>query len=219
MQSRHVWIVAVLLVLLSISMAVFAYYEIPGDRIASHWNAQGEVNGYMSKLWGLSLFPIGLAVICLIFLIIPRVDPLKRNIKKFRNYYDLFLIVTLLFLLYIQGLTTAWNIGFAYDMTFAIVPATSVLFYVTGVLMEHAKRNWFVGIRTPWTLSSNVVWRETHKAGGKWFKILAVYMLSLLLLGNVLKDYFIILFLVPTLGVAFGLFVYSYWLYYNLKKD
>jgi len=52
-----------------------------------------------------------------------------------------------------------------------MVPALGILFYYCGILIENAKRNWFIGIRTPWTLSNEKVWERTHKIGGKLFKI------------------------------------------------
>jgi uncharacterized membrane protein len=87
-----------------------------------------------------------------------------------------------------------------------MVPAFSVLFYYAGVLTENAKQNWFIGIRTPWTLSSEAVWNKTHKLGGKLFKLAALIGL----LGLLVPDYAIWMVIIPVLLVAAYTMVYSY---------
>lgn len=93
--------------------------------------------------------PIVTIAMWLLFLLIPKIDPLKKNIEKFRKYYDNFILLMILFLFYIFLLTIAWNKGVRFDMTTAIIPAIGILFYYIGSLMSYIKRNWFMGIRTP----------------------------------------------------------------------
>ena len=88
------------------------------------------------------------------------------------------------------------------------------LFIGLGFLIERVKQNWTIGIRNPWTLSSEVVWDKTHKVGGKVFKIVGVVAC----LGIIFPTISFLVFLIPLiLGVA-GLFVYSYRLYKREKK-
>ena len=73
-------------------------------------------------------------------------------------------------MLFIHGVTLAWNLGYnQFNIGNAIVPAVGLIFIFAGVMMMKAKRNFFIGIRTPWTLSNDTVWEETHKLGGKLF--------------------------------------------------
>lgn len=125
----------------------------------------------MAKFWGLFLVPISSVALFLIFLAIPKIDPIKSNIEKFLKYYDGLLILTIAFLPYVQILTILWNKGVRFSMIQLLSPAMGILFYYLGILIENAKRNCFIGIRTLWTLSSDRVWRETHRIGGKLFKI------------------------------------------------
>jgi len=174
--------------------------------MASHWNSQGEVNGYMSKFWGLFLMPIVIVALFLIFLIIPKIDPLKKNIEKFRKYFDGFILLMVIFMVYIHILTLLWNFNYRFNMTTMIIPAIAVLFYFIGIMLKEVKRNWFIGIRTPWTLSSDVIWEKTHQLGSKLFKLSAVLML----MGLFFDQYLVWFVLVPTLGTALFLIVYSY---------
>ena len=197
----------------TIVLAVIAgcwVYPLLPDQIASHWNAGGQVNGYMPKFWGTFLFPIIMAILYVLYLVIPLIDPMKHNIESFRKHYDAFWLVAELFFLYIFGLMIKWNFGYRFDFTLAIMPAFAVFIFILGMLMEKTKRNWFIGIRTPWTLSSDVVWDKTHRVGGKLFKIAAVFTLISLAVPKALAVWF---FIVPLLAATLISIVYSYVVY------
>lgn len=196
------------IVILSFAIAVYLYPMMP-DRVASHWNAQGQVDGYTDKFWGLFIMPLVSIALLLLFVAIPRIDPLKENIQKFRKTFDIFVILVLLFLLYLFGLTIIWNFGTKFNMIWALVPAFVGLFYYVGILVENAKRNWFIGIRTPWTIMNENVWNRTHKLGGKLFKISAL----IAVLGMLFEDYALWFVLVPVIAVSAYLVVYSYFEY------
>ncbi len=164
------------ILLLSFGIAGYFYPQMP-ERMASHWNAQGQVDGYMSRFWGVFLMPIVSLGLSLLFVLIPRIDPLRANIEKFRRHYYGFVLIILVFLLYLYLLTIFWNLGFRFNMVRMLTPAFAVLFYFCGVLMGKAKRNYFVGIRTPWTLNNEAVWDKTHRLGGKLFKAAGVVAL------------------------------------------
>ena len=205
-------IIIIIVILISFAIGIYFYSQLP-DRIASHWNIKGEVDGYMSKFWGLFLMPIILLGLWLLFLLIPRIDPLKKNIEKFRKYFDTFIVLIILFLFYIYLLTIAWNTGMRFDMGRAVVPAMGILFYYIGILLKHAKRNWFIGIRTPWTLSSDKVWEKTHEIAGKFFKIAGV----IAVLGIFFPQWVFLLVVAPVILFVIYIFVYSYFLYQKEK--
>ena len=193
------------IILLSFAIGIYLYPQMP-ESMPSHWNAAGQVDGYMPKFWGLFLLPLMEAGFFLLFLAIPRIDPKKANIQKFRKYFDRFIALIMGFFLYIYLLTLLWALGFTFQFIFAMVPAFSILFYYAGVLTENAKQNWFIGIRTPWTLSSEKVWDKTHKLGGKLFKAAAIIGLA----GLLVPDYAIWLVIIPVVFVAAYTIVYSY---------
>ncbi len=196
------------ILVLSFAIGTFLYPQMP-DKMASHWNAQGQVDGYMSKFWGLFLLPLTSVGLFLLFILIPKIDPLKVNIEKFRNYYDGFVVFMMIFLFYIYLLTVFWNVGIRFNMTRLLTPALGILFYYCGVLIKNAKRNWFIGIRTPWTLSSEKVWDKTHQIGGKLFKIAGIIALG----GVFFQNYALFLVLVPVISVSTYTIVYSYFEY------
>ena len=86
------------------------------------------------------------------------------------------------------------------------LPAISILVYYSGILIENSKMNWFVGIRTPWTLSNEKVWNRTHKIGGKLFKAAGI----IILLGILVRDYAIFIIIIPIITITIYTIVYSY---------
>ena len=106
-------------------------------------------------------------------------------------------------------MTIAWNLGYQYNFNDFIIPPLAILWYFLGVLLAQAKRNWFIGIRTPWTLSSDQVWESTHQLGAKLFKISAFISL----LGLFFKNMAIYFIIVPVVAAALYLIVYSYFKY------
>lgn len=203
--------VALLLVALSFAVAIYVYPLMPA-MMASHWDFSGQVNGYMPKFWGLFLLPVMSLFLFGLFLLIPKIDPLKANVAKFQTYFDGFILVFEIFFLYIYLLTIFWSLGYRFDMTAAMMPALAMLFYYLGIMIGKAERNFFIGIRTPWTLSSDSVWKKTHAKGGKLFKAAAV----LTALGFFFPAYAFILMFVPIISISIYLTVYSY---FEFKKE
>jgi uncharacterized membrane protein len=202
------------LTLFSCILSIYFYPQAP-EIMATHWNAQGEVNGYKSKLWGLFFTPILTTLLTIFFLLIPSIDPLKENIQKFRKYYDGFIIIFILFmvLVHLQGLL--WNTGTKINPNVLFPIGIGILFYYAGFLMEKAERNWFIGIRTPWTLSSDAVWRKTNRLGGKLFRIAGIVSIS----GVFFKEFAVYFIIIPVLFVAGFTIIYSYLEYQKEIKN
>jgi uncharacterized membrane protein len=190
------------------------FYPLMPEVMASHWNAKGEADGTISKFWGLFLFPLISLGIAAILLVIPKIDPLKANIQKFKSYYYGFIIAFLAYFLYIYILTLVWNLGLKFNFSLAVIPAIGILMIIVGVLVGKAKRNFFIGIRTPWTLSSDEVWDRTHRLGGKLFKIAGIIIILL----SFVPEIAIYVLLGLVFGIVIWLVVYSYALYKKLGQ-
>ncbi|NYZ60553.1 SdpI family protein [Candidatus Micrarchaeota archaeon] len=201
---RNEWLM-VMMVLASVLMAGWFYPQLP-EVVASHWNAEGRVDGYMDKGMATFMLPGMMLLLAALFFVIPRIDPLKENIEKFRDAYEEMVIVILAFFLFIYLQTMLWNIGIQISVALTVPFGVGLLFIYLGFLLQKAKRNWFVGIRTPWTMSSDRVWEKTHKVGGKLFKAMGIVMILSIFLGG-LAFYVMI---AGMLMVVAYLFWYSY---------
>jgi len=212
---RKILLAAAAIVVLSFAVALYAYQDpsIP-DRVPAHWNAAGQVDGYLPKFWGLFFVPILGVLLLPLFIVLPRIDPLKKNIMEFRHYYDGFIAVFMGFLFYLQIITLLLITGSDFHIIQALAPAFGVLFYCIGILLGKSKRNWFIGIRTPWTLSSDKIWDRTHALGGRLFKIAGV----LSLLGAFFYEHALWFILAPIIAFSAFLVVYSYFEYRKQGK-
>lgn len=157
--------------------------------------------------------PILSVFLFFLFISLPKIDPYKKNFDQFKNYFQNFINLIFAFFFYIYLITIIWNLGIRFNMTQFLSPALAILFYYAGVLMTHAKRNWFVGIRTPWTMSSVVVWDKTHQLGGKLFKLTGLISL----LSLFFPQFAIFFILIPILLVTVFIFIYSYLEYQKIN--
>jgi len=206
-------LISIILIIIAIVISVYAYPQLPA-KIASHWDINGKVNGYMDKLLGIALIPAIMIILSIFLLFIPRIDPLRKNIESFRTYYNWFIVIFLAYLLAIQTVIILWAFGIQVNILVAISVGIAILFFYLSILLKKSRRNWFIGIRTPWTLSNDKVWKKTHYLGSILFKIIAV----LALLGILFPNQFIWLFIIPVLASVAILLVYSYLVYKRLKK-
>lgn len=158
------WIAPLLIVMMFVcSIAVVG--RLP-ERVPTHWGLDGEVDGWMTP-WKAVLFGPGIALAnWLLFLVLPRIDPRREQYERFWPTYYLMVNGITLFLAVVQGLILTSALGWAVDVTRVILLLTGGLFLVVGNYLPRVRSNWWLGIRTPWTLSSEHVWRETHRFGG-----------------------------------------------------
>lgn len=210
MSTRFTLILGLAIILIAVVFSAAVYSRLP-DRMASHWGFNNEVNGTISRFWGAFLMPLISLGMLALFLLIPNIDPLKANIATFRSIFNGFILAIVVFLLYLHVITIMWNLGYqSFQMSTVLLPGMGLLFIFAGLLMRQAKRNFFIGIRTPWTLSSDRVWAQTHRVGAVLFILCGVIaMLGTFLPGPAAFT----LVLAPILVAALFLVVYSWWLY------
>jgi len=215
MSTRTTTIIVLVLIAAATLAGLLLWNQFP-EQMASHWNENDQVDGSMSKFWGVFLMPLVTLGLFLLFQIIPNIDPLKANIAKFRGVFNLFITFFIGFMMYIHALTLIWNLGYTgFALSKAMLPAMGLLFILIGSLLRQAKRNFFIGIRTPWTLSSDTVWDKTHQLGAVLFMASGVLAVIGGFFGGMVA--FWMLF-VPLIGSTLFLLVYSYVLYQRETK-
>jgi uncharacterized membrane protein len=187
---------------------LIAYPSLP-TVMATHFDASGHVDGVMSSWIGAFLLPLVTFLVLLLFTAIPNIDPLKINIQQFRKQYDTFVALIMLFFALVQTLIISRNLGVMIDPMYVILPAVGVLIFYVGTFLPHTRRNWFIGIRTPWTISSDHVWQKTHELGGTLFKVMGV----IIILGVFAPSYALWIILIPIVIMLIGLVWYSYSVY------
>lgn len=201
------------LVLVAAGLSWYFYPQLP-ERVASHWGPTGQPDGWMSRDIFIWICPAVMAGINLLLFAVFLIDPLRRNLAKFRTYYVGFIVVMNLFYLGIHLWSLLWNVGHQMSMFTVFGFALGGLFFYIGVALDKCPRNWFFGIRTPWTLSNDIVWSKTHRLAGVLFRIHGIFILF----GVVGPGLFLWLILVPVAINCVVLLIYSFVLFRHVQK-
>jgi uncharacterized membrane protein len=154
--------------LLAALVGATAWPRLPA-RVVTHWGASGQPDGTSSRLMLVLLVPlIGLAL-AVVFSVLPRIDPRRANYRLHGGTYWFVANLLLVFLGAVHLITIGVNLGWVHDVTALISGSLGLLFILMGNVLTRVRPNWFIGVRTPWTLSSDTVWRETHRLAGYLF--------------------------------------------------
>src|SRR3972149_7463597 len=139
MSTRNTIFIVLVMIMAAALAGVSLWNRLPGQ-MASHWNVNDQVDGYMSKFWGVFLMPLITLGMFLLFLLIPNIDPLKANIAQFRAAFNLFIVLIVAFMVYIHALTLLWSLGYTgFGMSRAMLPALGVLFIFVGYMLRKAR--------------------------------------------------------------------------------
>lgn len=202
-------LVALLCVIGSWPLAAYFYARFP-ERVASHWNFSGQVDGWSGRGLAAFLLPVLLAVMYALFLGLPVFDPHRERYGEFAAVYHIFKSAFLGVLFAIYAATGLYNLGYPVDIGLLVPFLIGALFVLIGAGLGRVKPNWFVGIRTPWTLSSETVWNRTHKLGGKLFALFGVALMAAPLLPPVVAGAVlvggVVLLVVGTMGYSYAIY-------------
>lgn len=165
-MKRACILLSVLLVLGSVAVSAWLYPHLP-RQIPTHWNLAGEVDGYGDKQWAAFLMPGVLAVLLPLLLAIPWLSPKQFKIDTFSATYWYIVLVIALLLTYIHGLTLWAAVKGPVDITRALLLGILMMFALIGSVLGKVRRNFFVGVRTPWTIASERVWDDTHRLSAR----------------------------------------------------
>lgn len=139
------------------------------DQIPMHWSINGQVDRYGGRFEGLLAIPLLALAVYLLMLLLPRADPGRANYQQFAGVYAVLRLSILAVLSILYGIIHLWIRGQEVDVGTVVPLLVGGFFIVAGGVMGKIRPNWFVGIRTPWTLSSKLAWTKTHRLGGWLF--------------------------------------------------
>ena len=204
-MKKHVF--PIIMIGLTILAWVIAFPKLPQE-VPIHWSLTGEANGFSSKL-GAMFTQIGIMTLLYVSVaFLPKIDPRKANYPLFSKGYQI-IYNSLLTIFFVLNIITIL-IGLGYDIPMATMSTLIIgaIFIVMGNFMQLVRSNFFIGIRTPWTLSNDEVWKKTHRFGGKIFFGGGVIMILATFLPSVWKETVLIIVIVVTVAAPYA---YSYW--------
>ncbi|WP_409178978.1 SdpI family protein [Brevibacillus fortis] len=155
---------SILFFVISVVLGVICYPSMP-DQMAIHWGPNGEPNGFAPKLVGVSFIPV---VMLFIFV---AVRSQKQYYQKFQSSHDTILNTLMIVLLVIHGVIIAYGYGYMLNIGIFVTLILGILFVTIGNFMPRFRHNYLIGIRTPWSLASEEVWKNTHLLSSRVFFI------------------------------------------------
>ena len=163
-------------------VSAWAYPRLP-PQVATHWNLRGQPDGYSAKLWAVLLLPLVILGLRGLLSVLPRIDPKGENYRKFAHTYWLIFNGVILFMGVLHLAILGYGLGAPVRMDRVASAGLGILLIVVGNYLTRVEPNWFIGIRTPWTLSSDGVWRRTHRVGGWIFVVGGALIVLTLFVG------------------------------------
>ena len=210
MKNKLNWLEAFLLVAPLVALAIL-WNDIP-ERVPIHWNLRGEINRWTTKTHGMLAMPLASGVIVLLLHVLPRLDPKLRRSGgtpgRMQSVLGILRITLAAFFLAIFGMQVAAALGHPAPAARIVPISILLLLAVIGNYLSTLRPNYFVGLRTPWTLESPATWRATHRLGGRLTFYGAV--LLLILQFFVSESAFFILFISSVVLLAVWTLWYSW---------
>jgi len=205
----------IILIIASFALGFYFYKHLPA-LVPSHWNINGEIDGYSGRFFGAWFVPILSLGLYLLFLVLPYIDPKKEHYENFTTAYHGIknLMVVFMFALYI--FTALAGLGYNISIGAVMPIMVGLLFIGIGYFIKSVKQNWWMGVRTPWTMESPVVWKKTNELMGKLMVVGGVLIaLCALPLNNFFR---ISLFVAAIVIIAVVPIVYSYFAFKAEQK-
>lgn len=189
-----------ILTVIAFLIPIIFYNRLP-NLMPSHFGISGQVDSYINKNIGAFLAPVIMLAVWIGMVYPPKVDPKRSHYAKFAKSYGLILSLLITFFFIIQLVIISVSLGFNVPVEKVIPLTIGLMFIVIGNYMPKSKSNFFYGIKTPWTLSSETSWRKTHRLGGILFVLSGVItaVASLIFNGYVIFPILIACVIVATL--------------------
>ncbi|QLC86010.1 SdpI family protein [Priestia megaterium] len=167
-MKKHVFPLGI--TLLTLVAWLIALPNLPAT-MPIHWGANGEADGFATKINAMILTVGIMVLIYFIIAFVPRIDPRKENYKYFSKTYNIVLNAVLLLFFFVNMSTILQGLGYNVPMSYIAPIMAGLVFIIIGNYLQRVRSNYFMGIRTPWTLSNETVWKKTHRLSGKLFFI------------------------------------------------
>lgn len=209
-MTRFAWLFAVGLIVLACGLSLALYPQMP-DRVPIHWNIHGKVDGYGQKAWAVFLMPATMAIMVALFASIPWLSPRKFEVDSFRATY-LFVMVAVVALFGYMHVLMLYAAAYASDVSRPLVGGIFLFMALLGNVLGKVRPNFYIGVRTPWTLASERVWTDTHRLAAWLFVASGLLGFLLVLIGQLVAAFVLLM------AAALVTVLYSLWRYKVLER-
>jgi uncharacterized membrane protein len=185
MKIRAPLIASLCLIAAMVAVSAWAWPALsPDARIAIHWGFDGKPNGYAPKDVALAIMPAMAAILTAIFALWPRFEPRRANLAQSRLAYEAGWLGVVAVLAVAHVIVVMQARGATLDVANIVLVAVAILFMVLGNFLGKSRSNFFFGVRTPWSLSSDLAWEHANRATGRLLMVTGLATLAALLLAG-----------------------------------
>jgi uncharacterized membrane protein len=186
------------------------YSHLP-DMVPSHWNVNNEIDDWLPKNIGTWLMPGVALLVVILFPLLQRIDPKKENYVKFKKAWEIIQLTFVIFFAYMYAVTmyVSLNIDKSYLVGRLVIFGVGAIFIILGNYMGKIRHNYFVGLKTPWTLADPEVWQKSQRLSG-WMFVTAGLLIILMSLFWI--QYIWPIFIVIIVAIVIVPTFYSYWI-------
>jgi uncharacterized membrane protein len=201
------WLIWIML-LIPFPFIAFFWEKFPGQ-IATRFDFDGNPAAYSGKVFGLFSMPLMNVALYFIFILLPFIDPRRKNYALFSDKYRILRVVLHAFLAFSFFISAVYALGAGFNMSRLIMYGVCVIMLILGNYMGNIRSNFFIGIRTPWTLSNEEVWTRTHRLAGKlWVAATLVMMMLLPILPYAETCFVIYISLITVVPVVYSFIIF-----------
>ncbi|MEZ5472344.1 MAG: SdpI family protein [Marinicella sp.] len=168
-RKRNKFLFSIAVVIIVTWLVAWWYEPKLPEIIPTHWNIDGEIDGWTKKPWGVYLLPVISSISSLLLMLLPKIAPKGFKLGTAQSIYELFVLIMAIFMFAVMVLTFESALDQSVDANQWIMVGIGILFVLIGNYLSKVPKNFFLGIRTPWTLSSDEVWYKTHRLGSWTF--------------------------------------------------
>lgn len=202
-----------IIIILSLIGVIICYPYLP-DKVPIHWNINWEVDGWGDR-WTILFLAFLPLVLYFFYTAMPYLDPKRENYKKFGKTYSIIRYVIIIFLVFMNWITLLTALNYNINIKIISSVGLGIMCILFGNYLPLVRRNFFLGIKNPWTLTNDVVWKKTHRVGGYYFVLFGILCLPMAFVQK--TAYNKMVFGMMLLGVV-AINIYSYLLYRKEKE-
>ncbi len=194
------------------ALSLYGQWTIPIDQqIAVHWNAAGEADRFGDKTFALWFMPAIVLGVAAIFSAVPFIEPRRGHLLQSSRLYVTGWIGTLIVMTVAHGFVVLTALGYELPVTQTIFALVGLFLAAIGNVLGKSQSNFFVGIRTPWTLSSNEAWDKTHRLAGRLWVLGGLAIAALTFAVEQAFAIYVLLGIVGTMTLIPFVASYFYW--------
>lgn len=204
-------LVSALFIAVAVGVAVWLYPRLPAE-VPTHWDLHNHVNGSMPRFWAAAFPALSVLGLVLLSVLLPAISPRQFGIRRFEGVWGLLMLIVQGYVLIVCLGVLLAGAGYPVSVPTIAMLAVGVLYLLLGNYMGKLQRNFFIGIRTPWTLASDAVWERTHRFGGRLFMLGGLVMVVAALVDP--RPWLLLIVLLAVLLIAAA---YSYFIHLRLE--